>query len=270
MSNAKSASSIDRLRAIMAQLRAPVGGCPWDVEQTFETIAPYTIEEAYEVEDAIRRGDMADLRDELGDLLFQVVFHAQMASEQRLFDFDDVAEGVCRKMERRHPHVFGDASIEDARAQEMAWEAMKAKERADRAKDGAASILADVPRGLPALLRALKLQKRAARVGFDWPNADDVLAKIVEEAEEVAQAKASGDQAAIEDELGDLLFVVANLARKLDVDPETALRGANAKFARRFAHIERALAAAGRDPANATLDEMETLWVQAKNLERST
>jgi MazG family protein len=261
---------MDRLLDIMERLRDPSGGCPWDLEQTFATIAPYTIEEAYEVADAIARGDLNELRSELGDLLLQVVFHAQMAAETGAFDFADVAEAICAKMTARHPHVFGDARVATAEAQTLAWEDMKAAERAAKA-DGvaaAASTLDGVPLALPALLRAIKLQNRAARVGFDWPSTDEVIDKIVEEAQELAEARAHADPDKLEDEMGDLLFVAANLARHLKIDPEAALRRANAKFERRFRHIEAGLAALGRQLGDATLEEMEELWVEAKQLER--
>ncbi|MEM9169502.1 MAG: nucleoside triphosphate pyrophosphohydrolase [Pseudomonadota bacterium] len=256
-------AEIARLLTIMARLRDPEGGCPWDVEQSFETIAPYTIEEAYEVADAIERGDRSDLRDELGDLLFQTVFHAQMADEEGAFDFADVARAIADKMERRHPHVFGDAHARDADEQTASWESQKAAERAAK---GATSLLDDVAHGLPALMRAIKLQKRAARVGFDWTAAPDILAKLTEEAGELVEARETGDPDKIEDEFGDLLFVMANLARHLDVDPEVALRRANAKFTRRFQHIEKSLAARGRSVDDASLDEMEAAWVEAKAL----
>jgi len=243
---------------IMRVLRSP-GGCPWDRDQTFATIAPYTIEEAYEVASAIEEQDWKALPGELGDLLFQAVFHAQMAQEAGLFDFGDVIEAVTAKMIRRHPHVFGDAQAKtSAEEQKVHWEAMKAEERQAKALGG---VLDDVPSALPALVRAEKLQKRASSVGFDWNNAEHVLGKIAEEAREVVEA---GSQAEREEELGDLLFVVANLARHLKVDPEAALRAANAKFTRRFRHIEAVLAARGSSPAQATLEEMEALWQDAK------
>ncbi|MCC7049216.1 MAG: nucleoside triphosphate pyrophosphohydrolase [Alphaproteobacteria bacterium] len=261
---------IDRLIAIMARLRAPQGGCPWDLEQSFATIAPYTIEEAYEVADAIQRGDMTALREELGDLLLQVVYHARMAEEEGRFDFDAVATAIADKMVARHPHVFGGAEIDGAAAQTRMWEEFKARERAAKAKASATppSVLDDVPLALPALLRAEKLQKRAARVGFDWPEARQVLDKIEEE---IGELRAELDQGApparVEDEIGDLLFALANLARHLKVDPETALRGCNAKFERRFHAIERALAAEDRSPKDASLEEMEALWIEAKHRE---
>jgi MazG family protein len=261
MSNPDIATLLD----IMRRLRAPDGGCPWDIEQTFATIAPYTIEEAYEVAGAIEDEDWPALKDELGDFLFQVVFHAQLASEQNLFDFHDVVGAIVDKMIRRHPHVFADrAGIETAHAQTLAWEEHKKKERAAKAL----GLLDDVPRALPALLRAVKLQKRAASVGFDWDSAPKVVEKIAEEAQEIVEAQAAGaDAAKLEEELGDLLFAVANLARHLKIDPETALRSANAKFVRRFGYIERALALRGTKPADATLDEMEALWQDAKSKE---
>ena len=257
---------IDRLNAIMVQLRDPDGGCPWDVEQTFQTIAPYTLEEAYEVADAIERGDMDDLKSELGDLLFQVVFHARMAEEQGLFAFDDVATAIADKLERRHPHVFGDeAAKPDGAAQKARWEDIKAGERKARAQHG---VLDDVPVGLPALARAAKLTKRAARVGFDWPSTDEVFDKFVEEVAELRAEIAAGDAEKAREEIGDLLFVMANLARKLGVEPEDALRGTNAKFVRRFAFIEAELAKDGRTPEQSDLAEMDGLWNAAKAVER--
>jgi MazG family protein len=258
---------IDRLLAIMAILRDPLRGCPWDREQTFATIAPYTIEEAYEVADAIEHGDMAALKDELGDLLFQVVFHARMAEESGGFDFEAVAETIAAKMERRHPHVFGDSDIPDAAAQSVAWEATKAAERS--AKPGPTSVLDGVARTLPPMTRAVKLQKRAARVGFDWDQLKDVIAKIDEELAEIAcEIDAASPLDRIEDEMGDVLFACVNLARKLNIDPEAALRRSNGKFERRFRHIESELGAAGRSPEGASLAEMEALWVAAKLGER--
>lgn len=257
---------IDRLNAIMARLRDPDGGCPWDVEQTFATIAPYTIEEAYEVADAIERGDHDDLKSELGDLLFQVVFHARMAQEQGLFAFDDVVGAIADKLERRHPHVFGEeAAKPDGAAQKARWEDIKAAERQARAQHG---VLDDVPVGLPALARAAKLTKRAARVGFDWPSVHEVIDKLDEEVAELKVEIAAGDTAKAAEELGDLLFVMANLGRKLGVEPEDALRAANAKFARRFAFIEAELAKAGRTPDQSDLAEMDGLWNAAKAAER--
>lgn len=266
-------SNINRLLDIMAALRNPETGCPWDVEQTFRTIAPHTIEEAYEVADAIENGDMASLKDELGDLLFQVVFYARMAEEQGDFNFDQIAGHIADKMIRRHPHVFGDQVIETADAQTVNWETMKAAEReAKAAREGRApSALDGVIPGLPALTRALKLQKRAARVGFDWTRADEILDKIEEEIGELRAElrRAERAPAAVQDELGDLLFALVNLARRLDVDPEAALRGTNAKFDRRFRQVEQWLADDGRSPDRATLEEMEALWVRAKQAERS-
>ena len=258
---------LSRLLAVMAWLRDRQHGCPWDIEQTFRTIAPYTIEEAYEVADAIDRNDMAALKEELGDLLLQVVYHAQMASEARAFGFDDVAAIIADKMIDRHPHVFGDLKIADADAQTVSWEARKAAERAK--KNGAAEpsgALDGVARALPALLRAEKIQKRAARVGFDWTSIGPVIDKIEEELGELRHELAAGqqDQARVADELGDVLFAVANLARHYKVDPEAALRSTNDKFERRFRYLEQRLAEQGRKPADATLEEMEALWQEAK------
>jgi MazG family protein len=264
---AASATPIERLLRVMAQLRDPDGGCPWDLEQSFATIAPYTIEEAYEVADAIARGDLDELEAELGDLLLQVVYHAQMAKEVGRFDFDAVAAGIAAKMIRRHPHVFGDAMVASAAAQTRAWEATKAAERAEKAAAQGArhGLLDDVPLALPALVRAQKLQRRAARVGFDWGTLAPVIAKIEEELGELrAELTAGADAKRLEDEVGDLLFAVVNLARHLGVDGEAALRATNAKFERRFGAVERALAAAGRRLEDASLDEMEALWQQAK------
>ena len=258
--------SIDRLLQIMARLRDPVSGCPWDKEQTFATIAPYTIEEAYEVADAIQRSDIGDLKDELGDLLLQVVFHARIAEEAGQFTFEDVAKSISDKMIRRHPHVFGEHAYGSAAEQTEGWEAIKAGERAAKGKD--TGVLGDVPVGLPALLRAVKLTKRAARVGFDWPDATAVIEKLQEEVAELEVEIAAGEKDKAREELGDLLFVCANLARKLGADPEDALRSANAKFARRFGFIEGRRAAQGRTPSDATLDEMEAIWVEAKRAEK--
>lgn len=255
-----------RLLDIMARLRDPNGGCPWDLEQDFASIAPYTIEEAYEVEEAIRANDMASLKEELGDLLLQTVFHSQMAAEAGHFTFDDVAAAIGDKMVARHPHVFGDADIATADAQTAAWEVQKAKERAAKAaaKGEKPSVLDGVALGLPALVRAIKLQNRAARVGFDWPSTRDVLAKLQEEADEIVAAMESGDDEHIKEEIGDYLFVVANLARHLKVDAEEALRAANAKFTRRFHKIEAWLAEDGRTPDQSDLAEMDALWDRAK------
>jgi MazG family protein len=260
---------IDTLLRIMATLRSPDGGCPWDLEQTFATIAPYTIEEAYEVAEAIERGDMGELKDELGDLLFQVVFHAQMASEVGAFGFGDVVRAISEKMIRRHPHVFGNEDARTAGAVKGRWEDIKAEERAAKGKPAQASLLDDVPLALPALARAVKLQARAARVGFDWPSTAEVLDKLNEEMLELSHEVAKGgDHDRLEDELGDLLFVYANLARHLKVDPEAALRRANAKFRRRFGYIEERLAAEGRKPEQSDLEEMDALWNAAKREER--
>ena len=256
-----------RLIAIMARLRDPTGGCPWDLEQTFATIAPYTVEEAYEVADAIERGDLNDLKEELGDLLLQVVFHSRMAQERGAFDFRDVAQAISDKMVRRHPHVFGEASHRNAAEQTVAWEAIKAQERTQKTKT-AVGVLDGVPTGLPGMTRAVKLTARAARVGFDWPSTREVLDKLREELAELEVEIDAGDQAKAREELGDLLFVCANLARKLDVEPEDAIRGANAKFARRFASIEAALALTGRTPDQSDLAEMDGLWDVAKAEER--
>jgi len=269
-------NNIGELIEIMRRLRDPNTGCPWDVEQTFATIAPYTIEEAYEVADAIARGKTDALKDELGDLLLQVVFHARIAEEAGLFRFEDVAAAICEKMIRRHPHVFGDAKIDSAAAQTTAWEALKAAERAASHKiaTGPPSVLDGLPAGLPALKQAEKFQKRAARVGFDWTEAKDVIGKIQEELDEVrAEFGPQGEPTSIarlSDEVGDLLFACVNLARKAGIDPGMALRGTNLKFERRFRRVETVLAADGRTPSDASLEEMEGLWVQAKQEERAT
>ena len=308
---------IARLIEIMAALRTPVTGCPWDLEQNFETIAPYTIEEAYEVADAIARRDLADLKDELGDLLLQVVYHARLAEEQGAFAFGDVVEAITRKMIRRHPHVFADGAARDPASVKTAWDRIKAEERAEKAAErqriGQApsetamaadaaqpsTTLADVPAGMPGLTRAIKLQDKAAKVGFDWPNIAPVFDKLKEEIaefEEVAlpadprgefllapsdTRPASGarlpageppdatNEDAIKEEFGDMLFVMANIARHLQLDPEAALRGANRKFVRRFAHIERRLAETGRTPAQSTLQEMDALWDEAKAIDKA-
>lgn len=259
---------IDELLAIMARLRDPASGCPWDLQQDFASIAPYTIEEAYEVADAIDRGDFDDLRDELGDLLLQVVFHAQMAAEQGRFDFDDVAQAISAKMIRRHPHVFGEARYADPDAQKQAWEELKAAERAARGEAHDASALAGVSRGLPEWKRATRLQQRAATVGFDWPDHRPVLDKLAEEIEEVrAEFDAGADPARLEDEIGDVLFVAANLARHAGVDFSRALRHANAKFERRFRRMEQLAADAGGTLAAHDLAAQEALWQRAKQEE---
>lgn len=257
-----SVKQTQRLLEIMAQLRDPEHGCPWDKQQTFKTIAPYTLEEAYEVADAIERDDLTALREELGDLLLQVIYHARMAEEAGLFGFEEVAAGISDKLVSRHPHVFGDADIKDAVQQTQDWESRKAGERAAKAQAG---VLDGIPLGLPSLVRAEKLQKRAARVGFDWPELAPVFAKIREEIGELEQEVAGkASQPRLEDELGDVLFAVANLARKLGVDPEQALRGTNRKFERRFRHVETRLAETGRSPEQATLEEMDGYWDEAK------
>jgi ATP diphosphatase len=262
MDDALSAEAeLRRLLGIMAALRDPATGCPWDKEQTFDSIAPYTIEEAYEVADSIARRDFASLPDELGDLLFQVVYHARMAQEAGHFAFVDVARAISDKMIRRHPHVFGDAAARDAGMQTVAWEAQKSAERAARQETG---TLAGVPIGLPALTRAEKLTKRAARVGFDWPDADAVLAKLDEEIGELRAELVEGDPERLTDEVGDLLFVLANLARKLNLDPEACLRHANNKFARRFHAMEQILAREGRDLKSETLEALEAAWQAVK------
>lgn len=281
--------NIQRLIEIMAALRTPETGCPWDLEQTFSTIAPYTIEEAYEVADAIARRDLDDLRDELGDLLLQVVYHARLAEEQDAFAFGDVVEAITSKMVRRHPHVFGDQGARSAGLAESFWSRIKAEEKAAKrvARGGDAAggdedggLLADVPVGLPALTRAVKLQDKAAKVGFDWPSLGPVFEKLREEIGELAEVALPADprgsepdrsaatQTKVEEEYGDLLFVMANVARHLKLDPEAALRGANRKFMRRFRHIEERLAEEGRRAEDATLAEMDALWDEAKARER--
>ncbi|MBN9083108.1 MAG: nucleoside triphosphate pyrophosphohydrolase [Rhizobiales bacterium 62-17] len=275
----KPSRDIADLLAIMAQLRSPDGGCPWDLEQDFASIAPYTIEEAYEVADAIERGDLADLKDELGDLLLQVVFHARMAEERGAFDFPAVVEAITAKMIRRHPHVFGAARDLPPDAVKKLWSEIKAEEKALRVRERAvaglaaddkpASVLDGVPTPLPALTRALKLQQKAGAVGFDWNDARQVLAKIREECDEIDAELDAGDASAVAAEIGDLLFAVVNLARHADADPEASLRTTNAKFARRFAFIEAALRDQGRKPTDATLEEMDALWNAAKAAERA-
>jgi ATP diphosphatase len=262
---------IARLIEIMAALRTPGTGCPWDLDQDFRSIAPYTIEEAYEVAEAIELGDLGELRDELGDLLLQVVFHSRMAQEQEAFAFPDVVDAICEKLVRRHPHVFGDGDARTAEGVTVQWNEIKAAEKAAKGAPAPASLLDGVPLALPALTRAVKLQQKASKVGFDWNDAAHVMGKIREETEEVAAELANPDidAKALEEEIGDLLFVVSNLARHAKVDPEQALRGANAKFERRFHHIERRLAEMGSSAEAASLDEMEALWVEAKRLEKS-
>src|SRR3990170_5429296 len=265
--------TVEDLLSVMARLRDKDTGCPWDVEQSFATIAPYTIEEAYEVADAIAREDLDALKEELGDLLLQVVYHAQMASEDARFGFADVVDAITRKMIRRHPHVFADASRDEFLTGDM-WQRIKAEEKVERGTAAEGAMLDDVPLALPALTRAVKLQKRAAEVGFDWPNLVPVLAKADEEIAELKTAIAASEGAdershakRVAEEFGDLLFVMANIARHLKVDPEAALRGANAKFVRRFRSIEAALAKEGRKPEDATLEEMDALWDEAKAAE---
>ena len=267
----KPSRDISRLIEVMAALRTPVTGCPWDLEQNFATIAPYTIEEAYEVADAIARGDLDDLRDELGDLLLQVVYHARMAEEQNAFAFGDVVEGVTRKMIRRHPHVFGDENgiVTSGHVAEN-WDRIKAEEKAERAArrpPEQVSLLSNVKAGQPALTRAMELQRKASTVGFDWNDPRAVLHKIREEADEIEAALDRGHAEELAAETGDLLFALVNLARHVGADPESALRGTNAKFERRFAYIERALAAQGRSLEQASLEEMDALWNEAKGEE---
>ncbi len=268
------ADPLARLLAVMERLRDPDDGCPWDIEQTYASIVPHTIEEAYEVAEAVERGDMASFRDELGDLLLQVVFHSQIAREAGAFDFHMVADSITEKMIRRHPHIFGDETVDNAEAQTVAWEEQKARERAAKAaaegtRDAVHSALEGVSTALPSMTRALKLQNRAARVGFDWTDPRDVLAKIEEELEEVREEflPETPDADRLRDEVGDLLFSVVNLARKAGIDPETALRGTNRKFETRFRGIERFLYDEGRSVTDASLEEMEALWVRAKKEE---
>jgi ATP diphosphatase len=275
MTDIKPSRDIMRLLEIMAALRTPGTGCPWDLAQNFSTIAPYTIEEAYEVADAIERRDFDDLRDELGDLLLQVVFHARMAEEARLFGFGDVVQAITEKLVRRHPHVFGDAGRLDTEAVNAAWDRIKAQEKAERAarrsnekngvREPSSGALAGVPVALPALTRALKLQEKAGKVGFDWNDPLAVLAKIREEADEIATELADGKTREAGEEVGDLLFAVVNLARHLGADPEAVLRATNEKFERRFGHIEETLAATGKTPGQSTLAEMDELWTEAKS-----
>lgn len=266
---------ISRLLEIMAALRQPKTGCPWDVKQNFASIAPYTIEEAYEVADAIQREDMEDLREELGDLLLQVVFHARMAEEEGSFAFGDVVEAITAKMIRRHPHVFGDKDAREAGMAKGMWEKIKAEEKAEKRaarlargldpEDQGKGFLDSVPVALPALTRALKLQEKAARVGFDWKEAGPILDKIEEEIQELREAMAAGDVASIKDEFGDVMFALVNLGRHIDIDSEAALAGTNEKFRTRFHYVERALKASGKSLEDATLDEMEALWQAAKS-----
>ena len=261
-------SKIQRILDVMAALRHPETGCPWDLQQDFKSIAPYTLEEAYEVTDAIERGDMHDLKDELGDLLLQVVFHARMAEEAALFNFDDVVDAIADKMIRRHPHVFGDADAQDADAVRKSWEDIKAEEKAAKGKDTPQSLMDDIPLTLPGLSRAIKIQNRAAKMQFDWPDIEPVFDKLHEEIDEIRAAIASGSQDDMEDELGDLLFVAANIARHLKIDPEKAVRRTNAKFIKRFKHIEERAAQSDKDTF--TLDELEAFWQQAKAAEKKT
>jgi nucleoside triphosphate diphosphatase len=274
----KASRDINQLIAIMAALRTPGTGCPWDLEQSFASIAPFTLEEAYEVVDAIERGDMLDLQDELGDLLLQVVFHARMAQEAGRFDFGGVVEAINAKLIRRHPHVFADARDLSPADVKKLWGSIKAQERSDRRAARASSVLAEaahsgalagVPTALPALTRAVKLQEKAGKVGFDWNDPLAVLAKLKEETAEIEEALAGGDLEGVRGEVGDLLFVVANLARHLQVDPESALRGANAKFERRFGHIEARLNQGDRAPNDSSIAEMDALWDEAKQIERA-
>jgi MazG family protein len=259
---------IEKLLEIMKTLRDPDKGCPWDLEQTYKTIIPHTIEEAYEVCEAIDNKDFLSLKDELGDLLFQVIFYSQLAQEDKLFDFNDVVSGICEKMLRRHPHVFGDAIVKNTQEQKALWEQQKEEERLKKSPE--ITILSDISKALPAMMRSLKLQSRAAKVGFDWNDPHSVLQKISEELEEVRQEieKNPPPIDRLEDEIGDLLFVCINLARKTDIHPETALRRANDKFERRFNYIEKTLKEQGRHPQETSLQDMEILWNQAKNLEK--
>jgi nucleoside triphosphate diphosphatase len=266
---------IRRLLEVMAALREPATGCPWDVEQTFATIAPYTLEEAYEVADAIARNDLDDLREELGDLLLQVVFHARMAEEEKAFDFGDVVEAITRKLIRRHPHVFGDTAGPKTQEQiKDTWDVIKKQEKIERAArkpvrvEAESALLASVKAGVPALARAFELQKKVATVGFDWREPAPVLDKIREETDEIESALATGERSKIEEEIGDLIFTAINLARVSGIDPETALRTTNAKFERRFAFVENAIAARGKTLEETSLDEMDRLWTDAKQVEQ--
>lgn len=261
---------MQRLIDIMAALRDPERGCPWDKEQTFSSIVPFTIEETYEVVEAIDQGDMASLKEELGDLLFQVVFYAQMAKEKSEFDFDDIVEGICTKLKRRHPHVFANGAVNGAEEQSKAWEQFKQQERSDKAKiaQRRLSVMDDIPSALPGLMRAVKLQRRAAKVGFDWPNIGPVLAKIEEELAEVRyELEHGGSQQRLSDEIGDLIFACTNLARHTKVDPEVAMRGINQRFERRFRRIESLLAQQNKLPEEVSLDELDVLWNRAKSEE---
>lgn len=259
---------ISRLVQIMAQLRNPDGGCPWDLEQTYETIAPCTLEEAYEVVDAIQRKDMADLKEELGDLLLQVIFHAQMAREEGLFTFDDVATGLADKLVFRHPHVFGDRDAQSAGAVMKIWEERKAEEKKAKAKGGPVSVLDDIPLALPALARAQKISKRAAKVGFEWTKTEDVIDKVIEEADEMREAIKSGDTAHMEEELGDLFFVLVNLGRRLGLDSEEAARKSNYKFERRFKGMEEEIQVKNEDMKALRLEQWETYWQAQKAKEK--
>ncbi len=260
-------NNLNRLLEIMARLRDPATGCPWDLEQTFATVAPYTIEEAYEVADAIEQDDLSSLHEELGDLLFQVVFHARMAEEAGHFDFETVAEAIADKMVRRHPHVFGNETVASTAAQTVRWEEQKASERAEAADPKGHSALDGIPKTLPVLTRAEKMGRRAARVGFDWPDVDGVLQKIEEELKELRAAIDGGKPQQAAQELGDLLFATTNLARHLGTDPETSLRGTIAKFERRFREVEKSFTREGRDISEASLDDMEMRWQAAKGSE---
>ena len=256
-------SDISELVEIMARLRDPDSGCPWDLQQDFQSIAPYTIEEAYEVADAIAREEMSDLREELGDLLFQVIYHARMAQEQGLFDLDQVVSGICEKLVSRHPHVFAGEEIADAAAQTLAWDAHKAREKRARGR-GEVSVLADIPIGLPALTRAAKLGRRASKTGFDWPDARGPRDKISEELDELDREIEAGDKQAMHHEVGDLLFAVVNLCRHLELDPEAALCDSSRRFQHRFEYVEHALAGEGSSTREASLERMDALWEEAK------
>jgi len=256
--------TMESLRAIMLSLRTPETGCPWDLEQDFKSIAPYTIEEAYEVADAIERNDMDDLQEELGDLLLQVIYHAQMADEENAFDFDDVTRTICQKMIRRHPHVFAADDLKSPQAVKGMWENIKEQERVEKGAQAKQGALTNVPHALPALMRAVKLQNRAARVGFDWPDINPVFDKVNEEINELTNAIDVNDIALIEEEFGDLLFVMANIGRHLTIDPEVALRKANQKFTRRFEGVEDKLSALGKTTAESNLEEMDALWNEVK------